>query len=115
MTVNEMAEEPRAMGSADVNPETPSNRVPFWILSIVAIASLLPVAWAFESARFRLMQPHPQSPWESAILVDAWRAHHGLPVYTLPTVDHATHMYGPLITYAVAPFMNSPSFSLRPP
>src|SRR3954470_10852390 len=81
----------------------------------LAIVSLLPLYWTLHIARLRLVQPNPQSPWESAILVDAWRAHHGLPVYTMPEVDHATHMYGPLITYVTAPFMRSREFSLRIP
>jgi hypothetical protein len=81
---------------------------------VLAIVSLLPLTWTMHSAWLRLAQPNPQSPWESAILMDAWRAHHGFPVYTLPSDDHATHMYGPLITYAVAPFMHDANFSLRP-
>src|SRR5690349_16679061 len=95
--------------------EPPAIQGRYYLLIVMAIVSLLPLGWTIQSAWLRLTQPNPQSPWESAILVDAWRAHHGLRVYSLPTEDHATHMYGPLITYAVAPFIKSQNFSLRPP
>ena len=103
--------------SLDASPElnAPATAGCACPLLVLAIVSLFPLAWTARSAWLRLTQPNPQSPWESAILVDAWRTHHGMRVYTLPADDHATHMYGPLITYAVAPFMRSVNFSLRVP
>src|SRR5437016_2302904 len=113
MSVNEfsVAKSPQVIDpiSSAVRPRTTC------CMLILAIVSLLPLVWTLHSAWLRLTQPNPQSPWESAILVDAWRAYHGMRVYSLPQDDHATHMYGPLITYAVAPFVRSTSFSLRVP
>ena len=52
---------------------------------------------------YRISLPYTQSPWEAAIVVDAYRAAHGQPVYErLDQGGHATHMYGPIITQAVA-------------
>ncbi len=84
-------------------------------LLVLAIVSLLPLAWTVQAAWVRIAQPNPQSPWEAEILTDAWRARHGLRVYSLPAEDHATHMYGPLITYVVAPFARSNDLNFRVP
>jgi hypothetical protein len=73
---------------------------------------LVPLFWSIQSAYWRLTQNFPQSPWESEILTDAWRVNHGLPVYTMPKDDHATHMYGPLITYAVAAIFRVTGFNI---
>jgi 4-amino-4-deoxy-L-arabinose transferase-like glycosyltransferase len=50
---------------------------------------------------FRLLLPYPTSPWEAGIVTDAWRMFHGQAVYAVGT-DHATHMYGPLVTVMLA-------------
>jgi hypothetical protein len=47
----------------------------------------------------RLTEPAPISPWEPAIAMEAVRFAHGMPVYES---GHATHMYGPLLTVALA-------------
>lgn len=41
-------------------------------------------------------------PWEGGLIVEAWRAAHGLPVYEPVATGHATHMYGPVMTYLLA-------------
>jgi hypothetical protein len=53
------------------------------------------------STGFRLLLPYPMSPWEAGIVTDAWRMLHGGAVYAAGT-DHATHMYGPLVTVFLA-------------
>src|SRR5437763_7510558 len=46
-----------------------------------------------------MTKPLVISPWESAISMEAMRMNVGLPVYA---ASHATHMYGPLLTVALA-------------
>ncbi len=41
----------------------------------------------------RLHWQCPLTPWEAGMIVDGWRALHGIPTYA---ADHATNMYGPL-------------------
>lgn len=41
----------------------------------------------------RLHWQCPLTPWEAGMVVDGWRALHGIPTYA---ADHATNMYGPL-------------------
>jgi hypothetical protein len=41
----------------------------------------------------------PINPWEAAISMEAMRLNAGLPLYES---GHATHMYGPLLTVALA-------------
>ena len=41
----------------------------------------------------RLHWQCPLTPWEAGMVVDGWRALHGVPTYA---ADHATNMYGPL-------------------
>src|ERR1700739_2784872 len=50
---------------------------------------------------FRLFLPYPNSPWEAGIIADAWRMLHGEAIYAVGT-DHATTMYGPLLTVLLA-------------
>jgi hypothetical protein len=50
---------------------------------------------------FRLRLPYPNVPWEAGIVTDAWRMLHGEAVYAVGT-DHATQMYGPLVTVLLA-------------
>lgn len=73
------------------------------MLCIIALISATPMWWSIQSAWIRLHQPNPQSPWETEILMDGWRASHGLQVYYFVSEnDHASHMYGALTTYSVA-------------
>ena len=85
------------------------------MLWIIAIVSIIPFYWTAQAACARLLQRNPQSPWETEILLDGWRAAHHLPVYTLPDQDHATHMYGPAITYVLGAIFASPGFAFRRP
>lgn len=57
----------------------------------------------------RLTEPAPLSPWEPAIAMEAVRFVEGLPLYT---ASHATHMYGPLLTLAIAGIFKITGFSL---
>jgi hypothetical protein len=82
------------------------------MILLLAASSAAILYWSIHCAIVRIALPYPQSPWESEILVDAWRAIHQHPVYTLPSKDHATHMYGPLITYATAAVMRFTGFNL---
>ena len=82
------------------------------MLWIIALLSVAPLIWSLQSAWVRLHQPNPQSPWETEILLDGWRASHGLPVYCfLSENDHSTHMYGALITYSVAAIFRATGFN----
>lgn len=51
----------------------------------------------------QVCRTYPHDPWESIIIADAYRYSVGMPVYTNPQAEtgHATHMYGPLLIYAV--------------
>jgi 4-amino-4-deoxy-L-arabinose transferase-like glycosyltransferase len=44
---------------------------------------------------------YPLDPWEAGIVTDAWRMLQGDAIYDLST-NHATHIYGPLITIILA-------------
>jgi hypothetical protein len=50
---------------------------------------------------FRLRLSYPVSLWEAGIVTDAWRMLQGESIYATD-VDHATHMFGPLITIVLA-------------
>ncbi len=50
---------------------------------------------------YRVQLPYPVDPWEAGIVTDAWRMLQGQAIYAIGT-DHATHMYGPLITVVLA-------------
>jgi len=67
----------------------------------VALVAVFIVAASIFVVGFRLQLPYPISPWESGIVTEAWRMRDGLAVYALGS-DHATHMYGPLITILLA-------------
>lgn len=72
----------------------------------IVIIALLPIALAAAaslyatslSLAYRLRMPYIQNPWESAIIVDAYRAAHGQEVYEPVKRGHATHLYGPLMS-----------------
>src|SRR4051812_17577774 len=53
----------------------------------------------FMAYLIRLTEPAALTPWEPAIAMEAVRLNAGLPVYESA---HATHMYGPLLTVALA-------------
>lgn len=57
----------------------------------------------------RLTDAAPLSPWEPAIAMEAIRLNEGLPLYEQ---SHATHMYGPLLTVAVAGIFKITGFNL---
>jgi len=50
---------------------------------------------------YRAQLPYPVDPWEAGIVTEAGRMLQGQAIYTIGT-DHATHMYGPLITVVLA-------------
>ena len=102
----------------EATPPTPTGRIvrddkiARRMLWIVAIVSIIPFYWTAQAACARLLQRNPQSPWETEILLDGWRAAHHLPVYTLPDQDHATHMYGPAITYVLGAIFRITGFRI---
>jgi hypothetical protein len=67
-------------------------------LPLLAAAVLIAVATAV-AVFLRLPHPNAITPWESAISMEGVRLNVGLPIYKPP---HATHMYGPLLTVAIA-------------
>lgn len=50
---------------------------------------------------FGLLHPEPNNPWEAAIIVEAWRNFQGLAIYEDVHHGHATHMYGPFVTFLI--------------
>ena len=68
----------------------------------LAIVTAIYLVLTLRTASVHAREPWPLTPWESAITVDAWRINHHQPVYTDPVNGHATHMYGPLTTWAAA-------------
>ncbi|MGF1633959.1 MAG: hypothetical protein ACFCVE_08940, partial [Phycisphaerae bacterium] len=78
-----------------------------WLLLPLFLASVVAGGVVVQSAAQRLSRPFPLTPWESAIFVDAWRVTQGQAVYHLPPDGRATHMYGPLTTYATAAFVKA--------
>src|SRR3982751_4762385 len=80
--------------------------VRYLLVALPFVTMLVIYLWAAShTAHVRLMREWTQSPWELEIVMDAWRAVHHMPVYTDAATDHATHMYGPLGTYVVVPFI----------
>lgn len=70
-----------------------TTRLPFLVVAIIlGVATICAVA-------IRFSEPLPINPWEAAIAMEAMRLNAGLPVYE---TGHATHMYGPLLTGALA-------------
>jgi hypothetical protein len=67
----------------------------------VGIVAAFIVAANLITTYLRLRLPYPVSPWEAGLVVEAWRTMRGDDVYALST-DHATHMYGPLVTMVLA-------------
>lgn len=68
-------------------------RAPFLIVAIVLAVATICVA------ALRWSESLPINPWEPAIAMEAVRLNRGLPLYES---DHATHIYGPLLTVAIA-------------
>jgi hypothetical protein len=64
------------------------------VLAVLAAVSI--------SAAWRISRPFPLSPWESVIVRDAWRLTQGSTVYQPAADGPATHMYGPVVTWANA-------------
>jgi hypothetical protein len=70
-----------------------ASRLPFLVVAIIlGVATICAIAVRFSE---RL----PINPWEAAISMEAMRLNAGLPLYE---TGHATHMYGPLLTVALA-------------
>ena len=67
-------------------------------LPLLLIAIILGVATICAIA-IRFSERLPINPWEAAIAMEAMRLEAGLPLYES---GHATHMYGPLLTVALA-------------
>ena len=66
------------------------------------LAVVLPFAWL-------LLQPLAITPWEAALAMEGVRFNAGLPLYE---DAHATHLYGPLLTIAIAFVFKVAGFSL---
>lgn len=81
---------PTTANAGSILPLVPISIVIFFIL----IANVIFIT-------FRLLLPYPASPWQAGIVTDAWRMLQGEAVYAVGT-DHATHMYGPLVTVLLA-------------
>lgn len=66
-------------------------------------ASVIIAAFSMAISVAQMCQPYLHDQWESIIVADAYRNSVGLPVYTNPDAEtgHATHIYGPLMIYAV--------------
>jgi hypothetical protein len=71
---------------------------------LIYIAAAVIAAVNLSAVGYRLGRPQPTNPWESALIVDAWRLANGQTVYERPeaTGAHATTMYGPLQTLCMA-------------
>lgn len=73
------------------------------VCSIVCgLAVVLPFSWL-------LLQPLAITPWEAALAMEGVRFNTGLPLYE---DAHATHLYGPLLTIAIAFVFKAAGFSL---
>ena len=86
---------------SDGSPSGSMNRVAVW-WPIIA-ASVIITCFSIAVSVAQMFRAYPRDPWESIIIADAYRYSVGLPVYTNPFTEtgHATHMYGPLLIYAV--------------
>jgi hypothetical protein len=69
------------------------SRLPFLVVAILLGAAIVCATIV------RLTEQLAINPWEPAIAMEAMRLNAGLPVYES---GHATHMYGPLLTVALA-------------
>jgi hypothetical protein len=65
----------------------------------VLLAALVSIGFTTVSIVFRLHRPFPLNPYESAYVLDGYRAEKGLPVYEPLSIGHATMPYGPLQPY----------------
>ena len=83
------------------------------ILSAAAVyAAILPI----QSLWQRATTPWPLTPWESAIVVEAAKAVAGKTPYENPARGGAaSHLYGPLTTYATAAVMKLGFYDVRAP
>src|SRR5262245_52776507 len=89
-----------------LRPREPSTSAKMSAWSILPVAPIGVVVLFIVIANiifiiFRLRLPYPVSPWAAGIVTDAWRMLQGDSIYAVGT-DHATHMYGPLITVVLA-------------
>lgn len=75
---------------------------------LVFVFALIGAANAFVYL-VRLNEPVPLSPWEPAVAMEAIRFAERLPLYE---TSHATHMYGPLLTVAIAAIFKISGFNL---
>src|SRR2546427_7314583 len=84
----------------------PSPRLPLY--SACAVIILLGV-WR---TSVQLLRPYPIHPWEAGLLAEAYRSATGLAVYEDARTGHATHMFGPLVSWTVGTVfrLTGPSF-----
>lgn len=80
------------------------SRRQIFLLIPVLLAAALSLGISLWSIGYRLAVRYPLQPWESAMIVDAYRITKHLPVYEKLGTGHAAHMYGPLSTYLLAAF-----------
>jgi hypothetical protein len=77
-------------------------------LPFLVVATLLGTA-IVSATVVRLTERLAINPWEPAIAMEAMRLNAGLPVYES---GHATHMYGPLLTFALAGIFRATGLNL---
>lgn len=77
-------------------------------MPLLAVAIVLGAVTVY-AAVARLSDALPINPWEPAIAMEAMRLNAGLPVYE---TGHATHMYGPFLTVALAGVFRSTGLNL---
>ena len=75
--------------------------LPAWAVVPVVLVLAYVLSFTVRATALRLGADWPLSPWESALVVDAWRASTGQAVYHMPADGPATQMYGPLPAYVV--------------
>lgn len=81
----------------------------------LAIVLLGYLCFTVRTTHQRLTRPWATSAFEVQFVMDAWRSSQGKPVYEDPALGHATHMYGPLITYTTVPLVKSYGVDVRLP
>jgi len=89
-------------------PREKTGNVRWSRLPILLTTALLGFAALF-ALIVRASEPLAISPWESAIAMEAMRAKAGLPLYDQ---THATHLYGPLLTLALAAIFSATGLNL---
>jgi len=81
-------------------PGAAPGRATGWVARFPILLAVAVIGFAVLFAIcIRVTEPLAISPWESAIAMDAMRMLAGVPVYS---PSHATHLYGPLLTAALA-------------